>query len=78
VKVIACAQTATDDIRLSVAPSGAADATSQYVAYDLAVAQDLPFEIDLMLSGTDLIRCYSTAGNVSFTCVGYEDDIPSA
>lgn len=78
VTVIACAQTATDDIRISIARSGAADATSQYVVYDLAVVQDLPFQVDLVCEGTDVIRVYSTGGNVSFSAIGYEDDIPSA
>lgn len=78
VTVTAAAQAVTDDIRLSIAKGGAADATSQYVAYDLAVAQDTPFQHEFYLEGSDVIRVYSTAGDVSFTCNGYEDDIPSA
>jgi len=78
VTVTAAAQAATDDIRISLAKAAAADATSQYVAYDLAVVQDIPFQIELYLEGTDVIRVYSTAGNVSFVANGYEDDIPSA
>lgn len=78
VTVTAAAQAATDDIRVSLAKAAAADATSQYVAYDLAVAQDTPFQIEMYLEGTDVIRVWSTAGNVAFLANGYEDDIPSA
>lgn len=78
VTVTAAAQTATDDVRISLAKAGAADATSQYIAYDLAVVQDIIFQIELYLEGTDVIRVYSTAGNVAFTANGYEDDIPSS
>lgn len=78
VTVTAASQTATDDIRLSIAQGGVATTASQYVAYDLAVAQDTPFQHEFYLEGSDVIRVYSTAGDVSFTCNGYEDDIPSA
>ncbi len=78
VTVTAATQAATDDVRISLAKAAAADATSQYVAYDLAVAQDTPFQIELYLEGTDVIRVWSTAGAVAFLANGYEDDIPSA
>jgi hypothetical protein len=78
VTVTACAQVATDDVRVSVARSGAADATSQYVAYDLEVTQDIPFQIDVLCEGTDIIRARSLGGNVSFTVNGYADDIPTS
>jgi hypothetical protein len=78
VNVTCACHTATDDIRLSIAPLGAGDATSQYVARDLAVVQDVPYIHEFYLEGTDMIRVYSTGGNVSFTVNGFEDDIPVA
>lgn len=78
VTLTAAAQAATDDVQISLARSGAVHATSQVMAYDLAVDQDVPFQLEVYLEGTDVLRVYSTAGNVSFTVNGYEDDIPSA
>jgi hypothetical protein len=78
VNVTASAQTATDDVQISLARSGAVHATSQVLAFDLAVLQDVPFQIEMYLEGTDVVRVYSTGGNVAFTVNGYEDDIPSA
>lgn len=78
VTVTAAAQVASDDVRISIARSGAADDPVQYVAYDLAVAQDTPFQMEFYLEGTDVIRVWSTAGDVAFLANGYEDDIPSA
>jgi hypothetical protein len=78
VTICASCQTATDDVQISIAPLAAAHAVSQVVAFDLAVSQDVPYYHDCYLEGTDLIRVYSTGGNVAFTVNGYEDDIPSA
>jgi hypothetical protein len=61
-------------IRLSVAPAGAADATSQYLAYDLPIGanETITFSLGQGLAATDKIRCYNTLATVAFTANGGE------
>lgn len=78
ITVVAACQTATDDIQISLAASAAVHAVSQVVAFDLAVLQDVPYYHECYLEGTDVVRVYSTAGNVAFTANGFCDDIPTS
>lgn len=73
VRVTVCNRSTATSFRLSLAPLGAADATSQYLYYDLALAANDTFVTPILtLTATDLIRCYSTSGNVTFTANGIE------
>ena len=60
--------------RLSVAPAGAADATSQYLYYDVALDGNDTFAatIGLTLATTDKVRVYATLATVSFSLFGTE------
>lgn len=55
--------------RISVAPAGAADATSQYLYYDVAIPGNDTFAttIGIALATTDVIRVYNTLATLSFT-----------
>lgn len=60
--------------RLSVAPAGAADALSQYIAYDvpLAANETKAFTIGATLATTDKVRAYAGAAQVSVSAFGIE------
>jgi hypothetical protein len=61
--------------RLSVAPLGAADALSQYVAYDQAIGANANavHGAIVYLAATDVVRCYATDATISFTFNGVKD-----
>lgn len=61
-------------IRVSIAPAGAADATSQYIVYDLAIAGNdvITLNVGITLATTDKIRVYATLATVSFSVFGVE------
>lgn len=60
--------------RLSVAPAGAALATSQYLAFDVAIAANTTqtLTLGISLATTDKIRVYSSSGSMSFAAYGVE------
>lgn len=61
-------------IRVSIAPAGAADATSQYIVYDLAIDGNdvITLNVGITLATTDKIRVYATLATVSFSVFGVE------
>jgi hypothetical protein len=62
-------------IRISVAPGGAADTASQYLIYNLSLeANDAVATAPLMLAAGDVVRVYSSSGNVAFHCTGLIQD----
>lgn len=67
-------QSTATSFRLSVAVAGAADALSQYIAYDvpLGANETKTFTLGITLAATDKLRCYSASGNVSFSAFGIE------
>lgn len=70
-----CNQSATPTaFRVSVAPAGAADATSQYLYYDVAIAGNDTFAatLGITLATTDVVRCYNTLATLSFSLFGVE------
>lgn len=71
----ACNQGAATVIRVSIAKAGAADATLQYVYRDLPIAANDTFSATegWTLATTDVVRCYSLSGNVSFNLFGVEN-----
>lgn len=60
--------------RISVAVNGAADATSQYLYYDVPIFGNDTFiaTIGITLGDTDVVRCYATLATVTFTAFGVE------
>ena len=73
--ITVCNQSATaTSFRISVAPAGAADATSQYLYYDVAIAGNDTFActFGITLATTDKIRVYNTLATLSFSVFGVE------
>lgn len=73
--ITVCNQSATaTSFRISVAPAGAADASSQYLYYDVAIAGNDTFActFGISLATTDKIRVYNTLATLSFTVTGVE------
>jgi hypothetical protein len=60
--------------RISVARSGAGDATDQYLYYDLPIAGNDTFvaTIGISLQTTDIVRCYATLATLTFNIFGQE------
>ena len=75
VKVIACNRSAATTVRVSLAPTGGADAVSQYLVYDLALEANASQATAPVTCGeTDVVRGWSANGAVSFTVTGIEAD----
>jgi len=68
--ITVCNQSATATaFRISIAPAGAADATSQYLYYDIAIPGNDTFAATLgfPLATTDKVRVYNTLATLSFS-----------
>lgn len=65
---------AATTFRISVAVAGAADDPKQYLVYDAALAanETKTFTLGITLAATDIVRVYSTSGDVSFNLFGAE------
>jgi hypothetical protein len=75
VKVIACNRSTATTVRISLAPTGAADADAHYLIYDLALDANASQSTAPVTCGeTDVIRGWSASGSVSFTVTGIEAD----
>jgi hypothetical protein len=61
--------------RLSIAPAGAGDATSQYFAYDVPLAgnESHTWTIGITLAATDKFRAYAAAATVTVGAYGVEN-----
>ena len=73
--ITVCNRSATaTTFRLSVAVAGAADATTQYLYYDVDINGNDTFTatLGITLGATDKIRCYATLATVTFTAFGVE------
>jgi hypothetical protein len=59
--------------RISLAPAGAADATSQYLAYDLGIpGNDTYVTPTFAVPAACVVRVYATLATVTFTITGLE------
>jgi hypothetical protein len=68
--ITVCNQSATATaFRISVAPGGVADATSQYLYYDIPIPGNNTFAATLgfALATTDKVRVYATLATLSFS-----------
>lgn len=73
--ITVCNQSATPTAyRLSAATDGAADATSQYFAYDVAIGANEvhTYTLGITLGSTDKLRVYNTLATLSFSVFGVE------
>jgi hypothetical protein len=60
-------------IRISIVPAGAADASDQYIAYDLPVTSNNIYESSTFaMSAGDVIRVYNDDAVMSFAAFGVE------
>lgn len=68
--------TSTDTFRISIAPGGAGDATTQYIYRDVAISAKDTFmsTIGITLAETDVVRVYSSNGTCTFSVFGVESD----
>lgn len=74
--LVICNRSATaTSFRISIAPSGAADATTQYIYYDVTIAGNDTFvaTIGLSLATTDVVRVYATLATLTFSLYGQEN-----
>jgi len=73
--LLVCNRGATSaTFRVSVRVAGAADATKQYLYYDVAIAKNDTFTATLgvSLAATDVITVYAGNANLSFSAFGQE------
>ena len=74
-EILVCNRGATaTTFRISVAVGGEADATKQYLYYDVPIDANDSFNasIGLTLAAGDVVRCYAGNANLSFTLFGSE------
>lgn len=73
--LVVCNRSATGTtFRASVAVGGAADATSQYLYYDVTIVGNDTFcaTLGLTLAATDKVRVYAGAATLTFSLFGVE------
>ena len=73
--VIVCNRAASaDSFRISVSVGGGATANKDYIYYDVSIPANDTFiaTVGITLDATDVVRCYSTGGNCSFSLYGSE------
>jgi hypothetical protein len=72
--VVANRSSSDATFRISIAPDGAATATSQFIAYDLSCGGNgiNAFTFGLTLDATDKIRVYASSANLTFSAFGSE------
>jgi hypothetical protein len=72
--IIICNRAGASSFRLSVSIAGAATATKDYIAYDVAIAatDTVVAAIGIALGPADTIRVYGGSANISFSAFGVE------
>ena len=73
--ITVCNQAASaGSYRIAVRPAGATLATSQYVAYDVAIAANdtTALTLGITLATTDVVTVYASASTMSFAAFGSE------
>ena len=71
--IVVCNRGATNTtFRISLAPAGAVDATSQYLYFDVPISKNNTFiaTIGITLATTDKVRVYAGNANCTFTLLG--------
>jgi hypothetical protein len=77
IEVVICNRDAAGTtVRLSYAIAGAANAVSQYMLYDYALGANASVSTTRFTTkASDVVRVYSTSGNVTFTVNGIEESV---
>lgn len=72
--VVANTSTSGATYRIAIRVAGATLATSQYIAYDVAVAANdsTALTLGITLAATDVITVYASSANLVFTAFGDE------
>ena len=71
--IVANRSSTPTSFRVSLASNGAADANSQYIAYDTPIGANQIIELKCGgLASNDVIRTYNTLATVSFNVLGME------
>lgn len=73
--ITVCNRSATPTTaRISIAIAGAGDATSQYIAYDMALAanETKGLTFGITLGAADVVRVYNTLATLTFNIYGVE------
>ena len=73
--IIVCNRSVSADaFRISIAVGGGVTANADYLYYDVAIGGNDTFiaTIGITLEATDVVRVYSTGGNLSFNLSGSE------
>lgn len=74
VEAIACNRGAAATVRLSHAVAGASDADAQYLLFDAGIdAGETRATLRFTMGPGDVVRAYSTTGNVAFNINGIEE-----
>lgn len=74
VEVVICNRSSATTVRLQHAIGGAASANAQYLLYDYALgANESKSTANFTLDAADVVRVYSTSGNVTFNINGIEE-----
>lgn len=74
--IVVCNRGATSEtFRIAIALAGAADATKQYLYYDLPIAANNTFiaTIGVTLAAADVVRIYASNANLSFNIFAIEE-----
>ena len=72
-RIITANRSVATSLRIAVAPLGAADALTQYIAYDFPIAiNDIYVGPEIELAATDKVRVYATLATLTFTLNGKE------
>lgn len=60
--------------RISISPNGAADANSQYIAFDTPIAANdfVAITSGITMDASDIVRCYAGNANLTFSIFGSE------
>lgn len=73
--IVVCNRSASaDSFRVSVATGGGVTANADYIYYDIAIGGNDTFiaTVGITLEASDVVRCYSVNGNLSFSIYGSE------
>ena len=74
-RMLVCNRSSIDLFRIAISPSGAAIESKHYIAYDMYIAaNDSLSSSAFTVKVGDVVRVYSTNGNLSFTLTGIEED----
>ena len=72
--IVSNTTSSSDTFRISLSINGAADATVQYIYYNISLSRESTFSavLGITIDASDVIRCYSTNGRLNFHIFGAE------